>query len=167
MLALVSTLLDIALLRKGPDAIPRSWILLTMTVALWLFSSLAGLALIERIDETDFFLGLFGGLAGIILYAAIVVISGRGERLVQTIAAIVGCGALIFFVFIAEYVLFTPFVGERITWLVANLILLWSIPVEGHIIARAINRHWYIGISLAIAVFALQLVMYSFISQAR
>jgi hypothetical protein len=167
LLALVSTLLDIALLRKGPDAIPRSWILLAMAVALWLFSSLAGLALIERIDETDFFLGLFGGLAGIVLYALIVVVSGRGERLIQTIAAIVGCGALIFFIFIAEYVLFTPFVGERITWLVANLILLWSIPVEGHIIARAIDRHWYIGISLAIAVFALQLVMYSFIAQAR
>jgi hypothetical protein len=138
-----------------------------MAVALWLFSSLAGLALIERIDETDFFLGLFGGLAGIVLYATIVVVSGRGERLVQTIAAIVGCGALIFFIFIAEYVLFTPFVGERITWLVANLILLWSIPVEGHIIARAIDRHWYIGIALAIAVFVLQLVMYSFIAQAR
>lgn len=167
MLALVSTLLDIALLRKGPDAIPRSWVLLAMTVALWLFSSLAGLALVERIDETDFFLGLFGGLAGIVLYAAIVVVSGRGERLIQTIAAIVGCGALIFFIFIAEYVLFAPFVGERITWLVANLILLWSIPVEGHIIARAIDRHWYIGISLAIAVFALQLVMYSLIAQAR
>ena len=167
MLSLVSTLLDIALLRKGPDAIPRSWILLAMTVGLWLFSSLAGLALIARIDESDFLLGLFGGLVGIILYATIVVVSGHGDRLLQTVTAVIGCGALIFLAFLAEYVLFTPFVGERITWLVANLILLWSIPVEGHIIARAIDRHWYIGILLALAVFVLQLVMYSFITQVR
>jgi hypothetical protein len=48
-----------------------------------------------------------------------------------------------------------------VTGLVANLILLWSVPVEGHIIARAISRHWYIGVLIAIAVFVLQYILYN------
>jgi hypothetical protein len=42
--------------------------------------------------------------------------------------------------------------------------LLWSVPVEGHIIARAMGRHWYIGILIAITVFVLQFVIYSAMS---
>ena len=53
VLPLIRTLFDIVLLRKGPDAIPRSGLLLVMAVGLWLFSSLAGLALIGRFDESD------------------------------------------------------------------------------------------------------------------
>jgi hypothetical protein len=164
VLPLIRTLFDIVLMRKGPEAIPRSWLLLIMSLGLWLFSSLSGLALIERFDETDFFHGLLSGIGGIVCYVAIVVLSGHSERLVQTVTALIGCGALIFLAFVAEFVLFTPFVGERLTGLVANLILLWSVPVEGHIIARAIDRHWYIGILIAIAVFALQFILYNVVA---
>ena len=164
MLPLIRTLFDIVLLRKGPEAIPRSGVLLVLIVGLWVFSSLAALALISRFDESDFFLGLFSGMVGILCYAALVVVSGHATRVLQTISAILGCGALISLAFVAEYVLFMPFLGEVPTGLIANLILLWSVPVEGHIIARAIERHWYIGILIAIGVFALQYVIYSVVS---
>lgn len=164
MLPLIRTLFDIVLLRKGPEDIPRSTVLLGLILGLWLFSSLSALALINQFDESDFFMGLFSGLVGIVCYAALVVISGHASRLLQTISAILGCGALISLAFVAEYVLFLPFLGEVPTGLIANLILLWSVPVEGHIIARAINRHWYIGILIAIVVFALQYVVYSVVS---
>ena len=166
MWPLIRTLFDIALLRKGPEDIPRSWVLFMMILALWLFSSLAALALIERFDESDFFLGLFSATIGILCYAALVVASGRSARLLQTISAILGCGALISLAFVAEYVLFLPFLGEVPTGIVANLILLWSVPVEGHIIARAIDRHWYIGILIAVIVFALQFVTYRVVTAA-
>jgi hypothetical protein len=105
-------------------------------------------------------------LAGIVCYASIVVLGGFGPRLTQTITALVGCGALIFLTFVAQYTLFLPVAGEQVTGLVANLILLWSVPVEGHIIARAIDRHWYTGILIAITVFILQYILYSFIAPA-
>jgi hypothetical protein len=164
VLPLIRTLFDIVLLRKGPEDIPRSWFLLILIVALWLFSSLAAVALIEQFDETDFFLGLFNGAIGVACYAAFVVVSGWPARLLQTISAILGCGALISLAFVAEYVLFMPFLGEVATGLISNLILLWSVPVEGHIIARAMERHWYVGILIAIAVFVLQYVVYSAVS---
>ena len=166
MSPLIRTLFDITLLRKGPDAIPRSGLLLALVIGFWIFASLIGLVLIERLDETDFFLGLFSGLAGIACYATIVVLGGFGSRLTQTVTALVGCGALIFLVFVAQYVLFLPVAGELVTGLVANLILLWSVPVEGHIIARAIDRHWYTGILIAITVFILQYILYSLIAPA-
>ena len=164
MIPLIRTLFDIVLLRKGPDAVPHSGLLFVMVLGMWLFSSLAGLALIDRFDENDFFLGLFSGIVGIACYSVVVVLGGYSARLLQTITTLIGCGALIFLAFVAEYVLFRPFVGERITGLIANLILLWSVPVEGHIIARAINRHWYIGILVAIAVFALQYILYNLVA---
>jgi hypothetical protein len=89
-----------------------------------------------------------------------VIVAGYSNRVLQTLSAILGCGALIAFAFVAEYVLFRPFLGQTITGIVAQLILLWSVPVEGHIIARAISRHWYIGIVIAIIVFILQYVIY-------
>lgn len=166
LLPLVRTLFDITLLRKGPDSIPASTILLLIVVGLWLFSSLAILSLIEQYDERDFIIGLYTALAGVVAYTAILVLAGHASRAMQTITAILGCGALISLVFVAEFVLFTPFVGQRISGIVAQLILLWSVPVEGHIIARALNRHWYLGIVIAVGVFVLQYVIYSVMASA-
>lgn len=164
MLPLLKRLFAIVLLRKGPEDLPRSAVLLVLIIAIWFFSALASLALIEPIDESDFFLGVFSAAVGVICYASLVVVSGHAERLTQTISAIIGCGALITFIFIAEYVLLLPLFGPVTTGLLANLILLWSVPVEGHIIARAIDRDWYIGILIAVLVFGLQLIIYKVIT---
>ena len=161
LLPLLRTLFDITLLRKGPDAIPASAILLLLAIGLWLFSSLAVLSLIEQYDEHDFIIGLYTALAGIVTYTAILVVAGHASRAMQTVTAILGCGALISLIFVAEFVLFTPFLGQTVTGVLAQLILLWSVPVEGHIIARALGRHWYIGIVIAIGVFVLQYVIFS------
>jgi hypothetical protein len=104
------------------------------------------------------------GVVGLACYAVTVVVSGYRGRVLQTLSAILGCGALIAFAFVAEYVLFRPFLGEAITGIVAQLILLWSVPVEGHIISRAISRHWYIGIVIAIIVFILQYLIYRLVT---
>ena len=159
LLPFLKTLFDIVLLRKGPEHLPRSPVVLMMSIVLWLFSALFALALIERYDESDFFLGLFSGLVGIVCYAAIVVMSGQPARLLQTVSAIVGVGALITLAFVVEYSVLTPFLGDVSAGLIATLILFWSVPVEGHIIARAIDRHWYVGIVIAVGVFIFQYVI--------
>ncbi len=159
VLPLIKTLFQIIILRKGPEAIPASWLVLAMTVCLWMFSSLAGLALIDRFDDSDFYLGIFSATLGLACYAALVILSGWAPRLVPTLSAIIGSGALIFLLFVAEYVLLRPFLGEAPTGVIAMLILFWSVPVEGHIIARAIERHWYVGVAIAVAIFCLQYVV--------
>jgi hypothetical protein len=160
VLLLLRTLLDIVLLRKGPEAIPRSTLLFAVIVGFWFLSSVLVLALIEQYDQTDFVIGLFTAAIGVACYAITVIVAGFPARVLQTLSAILGCGALISLVFVAEFVVLQPLAGPAVTGLIAQLILLWSVPVEGHIIARAIDRHWYIGIVIAIVVFILQYVIY-------
>ena len=62
-------------------------------------------------------------------------------------------------VFVAAYALLRPFIGAGLMTLVAWSILLWSVSVKGHIIASAINRHWYIGMTIAVTVFVLQSII--------
>jgi len=160
MLALFETLFDIIRLRKGPDAIPYSWLLCLIAMLLWLVAGLAMTLMTEELGERDFLIGTFTGVVGLACYASIVVLSGHTPRLLQSVTAILGCGAALSFVFIAGKVFLSPFLSQNLTDLVVMLILLWSIPVEGHIIARTIDRHWYLGIVTAMTVFVFQLFLY-------
>jgi hypothetical protein len=166
VLALIKTLFDIIRLRKGPDAIPYSWVVTLITLMLWLVAGFVIAATTEEMTDEDFLVGVFTGVVGLACYASIVVLSGHTPRLLQTVTAILGCGALLSFLFVFGTVALTPLLSAATTNLVVTLILLWSIPVEGHIIARAIDRHWYVGIGAALAVFVFQLFLYGVLNPA-
>ena len=166
MLALIKTLFDIIRLRKGPDAIPYSWVVTLITLLLWLVAGFVIAATTEEMTDEDFLVGVFTGVVGLACYASIVVLSGHTPRLLQTVTAILGCGAVLSFLFVLGTVALTPLLSAGTTNLIVTLILLWSIPVEGHIIARAINRHWYVGIVAAMAVFVFQLFLYGVLNPA-
>lgn len=166
MLPFLKTLFDITLLRKGPEHFPRSVLILLMSIALWLIAALTALALIDRFDESDFVLEIFSAMVGVSCYAGLVVVTGYAPRIMQTLSAIIGCGAMLSLVFVAAYALFQPFLGGTMISLIAWAILLWSVSVKGHIIARAINRHWYVGLAVAAAVFCLQSVINEMVTSA-
>jgi len=166
LLPFLQTLFDIALLRKGPEHIPRSVVMLLMAIVLWFFAALAALALIDRYNESDFLLEIFSALIAVACYSAIVMGARQPSRLIQTITAILGCGALLTVLFVAAYALLQPFIGAGLMTLVAWLILLWSVSIKGHIIASAINRHWYLGLAIAVAVFVLQSVINSLVTSS-
>ncbi len=167
MFALFETLFDIIRLRKGPDAIPHSVVSLVVIVALSLFAGLVMTLMTAELDEKDFFIGTLTGMAGLSCYAAIVVLSGKRARLLQAVIALLGCGALLSLLFVAGNVFLSPFLSENITKLIVTLILLWTVPVEGHIISRTIDRHWYVGVVAAVAVFVFQLLLYSVMDPAK
>ncbi|MGI9234060.1 MAG: hypothetical protein ACR2RD_10555, partial [Woeseiaceae bacterium] len=114
-----------------------------------------------ELDQTDFVIGSVTGIAGLLCYAAVVMFSGRGARLLQTLTALLGCGTLLSLIFIVGNVVLPPLLSENASNLIVTLILLWTVPVEGHIISRAIERHWYIGVMIAMTIFIFQLVLYS------
>ena len=66
MLSLIRTLVDITLLRKGPEDIPYSWVLLHMCIALWMLALLATAALITNFDATDAWVSLASAIVGAI-----------------------------------------------------------------------------------------------------
>lgn len=166
MLTLLKTLFDIIRLRRGPDAIPPSTILLVVIVALWLFAGLLMTFTTDGLGANDFVIGTVTSVAGLLCYSAIIAVSGKGARLMQAIMAILGCGSLLSLMFVAGNVLLTSLLGENVVSVIVTLILLWTVPVEGHIISRTIDRHWYVGVIVAMAVFVFQLILYSVMDPA-
>ena len=135
---------------------PHSWLVLCMCTAFWLIGLLAMTILIQNFNSYEAGVGFASWVLGLVCYIVVLVFSGRGSRSLQTVAALAGVGAIISFAMLAELVLMTPFLGSNLANLAAVLVLFWSVPVKGHIIARAIERHWYIGIAFAMSVFILQ-----------
>ncbi len=157
MQQLLQTLFEITLLRRGPEDLPHAWLVLYLCVGLWLLALFATAVMIPNFDGDDVWVSAGSAAVGVASYVALLVVFGFGARMLQTLSALIGCGALISFAMLAVLVLMTPFVGPNIANLGAFLLLVWSVPVKGHIIARAIDRHWYAGIAIALAIFLLQL----------
>jgi hypothetical protein len=157
LLPFLQTLFDIALLRKGPEHIPRSVVTLIMAVLLWLLARLATLALIRGSNEQIFVIEFFSAFFAICMYAMAIILAGKNSRLLQTITAIIGVSAVMRVVYLIGNKLLLPFLGEGFMPIVVIATILWSISVKGHIIASAIGRHWYAGLAVALVVTIVQI----------
>jgi hypothetical protein len=161
VLALIRTLFDIVRLRKGPDALPYSPLLFVIIGLMWLIAGVVVTVATAELDEKDFIIGSVTGIAGLACYAVIVMLSGNGARLLQTLMALLGCGTLLSLLFVVGDLVLTPLLSDNLSNMIITLILLWTVPVEGHIISRAIERHWYLGVVIAMGIFIFQLMLYS------
>jgi Na+/H+ antiporter NhaA len=123
-----------------------------MTVA-----SFAAAVLIEALAEQNYWLSFATNLFGLLFYGAVLFVFGYSRRIVRSLTCVLGCGAILTVFFVTEYVLFRPILGSGVAGTIAAVIVLWSVPVEGHIVSRAIQQHWLTGIAIAVAAFILQL----------
>ncbi len=164
LLPLIRTLVDITLLRKGPEAIPNSWILLYMSIGFWMLALVSTVALIANYGADDAWISISSAALAAVCYLFVLVAMGYGSRAIPTLAALIGSGAVIWFMQLASIVLLGPVLGSDRAGLVAFVVLVWSVPVKGNIIARAINWHWYAGIVIAFSIFLLQLAFTQFMS---
>ena len=157
VLALIRIWIDIIRLRKGPDAIPQSTVVLAVAVALWLGGSILLVLAFDEFDLKGFIIVVLTSVIGLICYAAILNLFGRANRLLQTLSAIIGCGALLTIAFAVGKFLISLLGGAGFSGNVVFLVVLWSVLVEGHIISRAIDRPFLLGFVFALAVLFLQL----------
>ena len=144
------------MLRKGPEQVPDSWLVFLFAIALMQFASFVAATLINLGENYSHVLTLITNLLGMAIYSAVLLLTGHLGRFVPIMSAVIACGSVLTLLFVAAFVLLNPFLGGDIAVVVATLIIIWSIPVEGHIIARGIEQHWYIGIVIAMTVFITQ-----------
>lgn len=156
MQALIKTLFDIIAIRKGPDSIPHSWLLLYASVLLWFFPLVVASVLVPNFNGAVVTVVVASWIMAVVCYALVVVLAGFSSRLAQALTAIIGCGALIFLAQVAGIIFLTPFLGVALAQIFIYLLLFWSVYVKGHIIARTIDGEWYMGFLIAIGVFVLQ-----------
>lgn len=99
------------------------------------------------------------------IYWMVIFLSGFAHRALPALTAIIACGSLLAILYTLVYAGLSLVAGKEVTETVAWLIIVWSIPVEGHILARTIEQHWFIGIGIALSIFVMQNIAYVYIVQ--
>lgn len=140
---------------------PDSSFVLLFSFGLLIFATFCSTVLIKPAAGDNVALSFLTSLMGYVLYAAVLAVTGYSRRFVQTISSIMACGSILTVLMVFAFVMFTPFLGASFASIIATLILFWSVPVKGHIIARAIERHWYLGIVISMTIFVMQYGIYS------
>ena len=161
VLTLFKTLVEIILLRKGPDELPHSTVLLLYVAGMWFAVGAVGAMMVDTYNGQTLLADLILTSLGFGLYAVVVKVFEKSERLLRALTAILGCGAIFGAVLFAGRYVLTTVLGVEETPLFSEIILLWSILVEGHIIARTIDRQWVIGFLIALAVLIGQLQVFA------
>lgn len=144
------------MLRQGPERIPDSWLVFLLAIALMQVADFVTITLIDLGEDYSHLLAFVASILGIGMYAAVLLVTGFIRRFVPILSSVIACSSILRLLFVATYVLLNPFLGGDVAVIIGTLIIIWSVPVEGHIIARGIGQHWYVGIVIAMAVFTAQ-----------
>lgn len=152
--------MEVILLRKGPEDLPGSQLLLALSVAMIIVAQLMLHALVETDYNADLVVEFAAEVVKIGLYVGILYLSGFVSRTIQTITAIIGCTAIMVLLFVVIFVLSRPLIGLELAAAIAWFVTPWLILVEGHIISRSLQQHWFTGIAIAVVIFILQLGFY-------
>lgn len=157
MLAIIQAWFYIALRRLGPEDLPQSGLLLLVSGVAYL--------LLQMVVALPFYgvspqLGLVVGadLLLLTLFAWLLLrFVGRPERLMQTLSALFGTGALLtLFVLPFNYwwdATATSETGPLLPAMAILFIIVWSLIVNGHILARALSAPFRLGVLIALGYF--------------
>ena len=138
--------------------------MLLLSIVMLVAAAASGMVLIDGMEERNLSLALLTSLFAIAFYAGVLLVTGFRGRILQALTCIIGCGAILTFLSIVVFVLFRPFVGSGFAGVAAVLVSFWSVPVEGHILARSIGKHWYVGIAIAVIATILQFILQSLLA---
>jgi CDP-diglyceride synthetase len=158
MWLLIQLFVDIALHRRGPEAVPAAPVLLYVvaavalgmgTISLLLLGQAPGLALLESVLHLVVFLGF---------YRLVLILYGYASRYRQTVTALLGTSVLL-------SVLGMPLLplvaraaeqGEPLSGFSALVLLgllLWSVDIGAFILSRALGQHYLLGVVIVIGFF--------------
>lgn len=158
--AVVDPFIQICLLRRGPQDLPTSGILLAIaltahTVVVMLFFTLYGnvvRALLSGLLDTV----LLTALTALVLYT-----QNKGARFVQTLTALAGTAAIITLISVplTGWYLAAEAQGSGAVMLLLVL-MVWSLAIAGHILRHALSAPYFVGLLVAIG-FAVVSIMVS------
>lgn len=153
MQAVLGAFWQIALLRQGPEDLPDSQVLLAFAAILYIA---VDMLVIVTLYPADAYLPLL--LADVLLLVAwvtaLLAVFRFLPRARRTLTALLGAGALLQLLVLPLSALPT-LIPQALRVLLLILILLWSVAVYGHIIARALSRSFGVGVAFAVVYFIL------------
>jgi hypothetical protein len=163
VITLFKIFIEIILFRKGPADVPHSIPLLVVVSIYWCFIALLSPIVLDGGRQENFLFDLAIASVGLIIYMFIVNFFGYRERIICFLTTILGCSVIFSLILsLIEFALSSILSGDNLR-LILLVIWLWSIPVEGHIVAQTIDRQWVFGFLITITVSILQLQFLSFL----
>jgi hypothetical protein len=158
MQALVRVFWDIALWRRGPRDVPPSWALFALVAVLYVTTSAAQSLLIYGPT-----LAWGRGLADLgltsVVFGACLAVGRRTNRLLQTLTAVLGTGALLALPMIGILLLGQQLGPDGPLALLLSLvslpILVWYLFIVGNIVRLALEAPLLTGMAVAMTYFVL------------
>jgi hypothetical protein len=157
---LIQPFVDIALLRTGPQALPSSRFLLAVTYAGYMaiaaitFSMRYGPAVVAATAALDVLL-----LTGFV--AIVLDVKGQRARVLQSLTALLGSGAVLGFCVLPIQVWFmqaehgdaiNP--GHVLIWL---LLVGWDLLIRANVLRHALECSWWLSLAFSLAYFWISL----------
>lgn len=167
MYSLLNLLWEICLLRKGPQDLPSSFVLLKFLIFCYALSGLLVLMVGLGADALLIMLVLIAADMALVsgLTYAMLNFLGRTARFVQTLAALFGVGALLqmialpLSVWLQREQALASGSNAFIPSLLSLLLLAWSVVIMGHILHHAFSVARGIGILYALVYVIISLTM--------
>ena len=148
------------LLRQGPDKVPRSGLVFFVALVISVLVSMSVSEIVLPGIDPMHDVTLLLAILNVGFYFVVLQVTGYPERFVQTAIAILGADAVLTFFYMGGFLAVELIADKPTAFTLAWFISCWSVSVEGHIIARAIDRHWLVGIAIALASYVLLLLTY-------
>ena len=168
MLLLLNTYLDMIALRKGPNAVPSSSLVLSFSVLILVLAWMLQALLFDQGSDGSTLPALFGYLLALLFYSGVISAFGFPRRVRQSLSSIIACGSIIAAAAAVVHAVLAPMIGNGSANAIYTLIWFWSVPVKGHIVALAINQHWFVGVTIAMAAFIMRIgVEMSFVARTQ
>lgn len=150
-------------LRKGPDAIPHSQVVLLIVVVMWVVADIVSVIVSEQVAMNRRAVGWLVSIFALLVFAVIAGFYGRRERLLQMISSIIGCAA-VFTVILTIILAIGGQLPDRSplqtgVLMMIFVVMLWSVVVEGHILATTIEQPRIVGVMISLSVFLLQIYL--------
>lgn len=163
MRELIRLFTQIALLRRGPQDVPASTLLLALTLVGYLFVNVLVSSVLPPVKRWPGQL-LVDTLFTLVWYVALLKLVGRPERTVQTATAVFGFQAVLSPLLVASEWLMRRF-GESATWQLpiacaGLLLVVWLIAANSHVVKAALEWSGPASVALVILqIFAGQLLL--------
>ena len=139
---------------------PRSWLFFYGALFISIIVSIISREIVTNGVDPKHDIFLFLAIINATYYFLVIQIAGYSGRYLQSLTAIFGVDAIITAIYLFGFIIIRQFADEATTLSFVWLITGWSVAVEGHIISRAIERPWAIGIAIAVASYILLLFTY-------
>ncbi len=149
---LFKAFLEICFLRRAPQDLPTSRLLLYLTLG----ANISSVFLLS-LGHYSWLTSVFTGITDTVILVALVVsvlhMRGLGARVEQTITALAGSGSIIGFLAVPPtYWWFWAQAGgdsPAMPVLLLLALVAWSLVVMAHVLRHALSTRWFVGLTVA------------------